>query len=112
MIEAGKLRVIAIASPARVASMPKVPTTAEVGYPNVDATSRLLLAGPVRMSAETVAKVNDAVSRVLQMPEVSAQIEKRDIVVTNMGPTPLTKEIQRLSQRNAEAVKISGATPE
>jgi tripartite-type tricarboxylate transporter receptor subunit TctC len=112
MIDAGRLRVIAIASPDRVKSMPNVPTTGEGGYPRVDATSRLTLAGPGRMSAETIARVNDAVSRVVTSPEMREQIEARDIVVTNMGPKPFAEEIERLSRLNAEAVRISGAQVE
>jgi tripartite-type tricarboxylate transporter receptor subunit TctC len=64
------------------------------------------------MSAETIGRVNDAVSRALNSPEMGQQIESRDIVVTNMGPKPFAEEIQRLSRLNAEAVKISGAQAE
>jgi tripartite-type tricarboxylate transporter receptor subunit TctC len=112
MIEAGRLRPIAIASPDRVKALPQVPTMAEVGYPEVDATSRLALAGPRRMSAETLARVADAVARVLDSPEMRRQLEARDIVVANMGPKPFADEIQRLSRLNAEAVRISGAQAE
>jgi len=112
MIEAKRLRVIAIASAARVASLPNVPTTAEAGYPRVDATSHLALAGPVRMSMEIIGRVNDAVSRALNTPEIRKQIEARDIVVTDMGPNSFAEEIKRLSRLNAEAVQISGAKPE
>jgi tripartite-type tricarboxylate transporter receptor subunit TctC len=112
MIDAGRLRAIAIASPERVKSSSNIPTTAEAGFPRVDATSRLTLAGPMKMTAETVGRVNDAVSRALNSLEMRQQIESRDIVVTNMGPKPFAEEIQRLSRLNAEAVKISGAQAE
>jgi tripartite-type tricarboxylate transporter receptor subunit TctC len=112
MIEAGKLRLIAIASPERIAAVPNVPTTGEGGYPRVDATSRLTLVGPKEMSAEAIARVNDAVSHVLTSPEVRKQIESRDIVVTNMGPKRLAEEINKLSRYNAEAIKIAGVQPE
>jgi len=41
MIDSGRLRPIAIASPERVSALPNVPTTGEVGYGRVDATSRV-----------------------------------------------------------------------
>lgn len=108
MIEAGRLRAIAIPSPARVASLPNVPTMAELGYPRVDATSRLTIAGPARMSEKTIDRVNGAVSHVLEAPETRKLIEARDIVVTDMGPKPFAEEIRRLSLSNGEAAKISG----
>src|SRR6516162_1739128 len=57
MIESGRLRAIAIASPERVGALPNVPTTGESGYPRVDATSRLTLAGPAMMTADAVDRV-------------------------------------------------------
>jgi tripartite-type tricarboxylate transporter receptor subunit TctC len=112
MIESGRLRAIAIASPERVAALPNVPTTGEGGYPRVDATSRLTLAGPAKMSVEAVNEVYEATSRVLSSPDLRKQIEARDIVVTNMGPKPFAEEIEKLSRLNAEAVRISGAEAE
>ena len=112
MIDSGRLRPIAIASPERVSALPNVPTTGEVGYGRVDATSRLTLAGPARMSSEMVERVNATVSGVLNNPDMRAQIAARDIVVTNMGPKPFAQEIEKLSRLNAEAVRISGATAE
>jgi tripartite-type tricarboxylate transporter receptor subunit TctC len=112
MIESGRLRAIAIASPERVAALPNVPTTDESGYPRVDATSRLTLAGPAKMSAETVDEVSGAVSRVLSSSDLRKQIEARDIAVTNMGPKPFAEEIEKLSRLNAEAVRIAGVEAE
>ncbi len=66
MIESGRLRAIAIASPERVGALPNVPTTGESGYPRADATSRLTLAGPATMSGDTVNRVNEAVSHALR----------------------------------------------
>jgi tripartite-type tricarboxylate transporter receptor subunit TctC len=111
MIDAGRLRAIAIASPERVKSSSNIPTTGEAGFPRVDATSRLTLAGPMKMSAETMGRVNAAVSRALNRPDIRKQFEARDIVLTNLGPKPL-EEIERISRANAEAVRISGAQAE
>jgi tripartite-type tricarboxylate transporter receptor subunit TctC len=112
MAEARRLRPIAIAAPVRVAALPNIPTAGEIGYPLVDATSRLTFAGPAKMSPETVNRINEAVSRALNSAEIRKQIESRDIIVTNLGPKPFAEEIGRLSRRNAEAVKISGVQPE
>ena len=110
MFEEGKLiKPIVIASPERVAALPNVPTTAELGYPEVDATSWLAIAAPATVSAETLSRVADAVSRAVGSSDVRKQIEARDIVVTNIGPKPFAEEIARRSRINAEAVRISGA---
>ncbi|MDA7416233.1 tripartite tricarboxylate transporter substrate binding protein [Xenophilus arseniciresistens] len=45
-IQAGKLRVLAVTGKERLPSLPDVPTTAEAGYPRVDATSWFALFAP------------------------------------------------------------------
>jgi tripartite-type tricarboxylate transporter receptor subunit TctC len=110
MFEEGKLiKPIVIASPERVVALPNVPTTAEFGYPEVDATSWLAIAGPATMSAETTARISDAFTRAIDSPEVRKQIEARDILVTNIGPKAFAEAIARRSKLNQEAVRISGA---
>jgi tripartite-type tricarboxylate transporter receptor subunit TctC len=109
MIEGGKVRPISIASPDRVPALPNIPTNSELGYPRVDATSRLTLAAPAKMAPAAIEKLSEAISRALNSAELRKQIESRDIVVTNMGPKPFAAEIERLKGWNAEAIKISGA---
>ncbi len=45
-IQSGKLRVLAVTGRGRLPSLPNVPTTAEAGYPKVDATSWFALFAP------------------------------------------------------------------
>jgi tripartite-type tricarboxylate transporter receptor subunit TctC len=113
MVEAGRLRAIAVVTgaPDRIGSMPDVPTTGELGFPRVDATSRLMLAGPIKMSDEVIERIHNAVSRALADPDTRRQIDARDIVPTNLGPKPVA-EIERISRANAEAVRIAGIEPE
>lgn len=113
MIEAGRLRAIAIAAgaPSRIKSMPDVPTTGELGFPRVDATSRLTLAGPITMSDEVIRRIHNAVLHALGDVDTRRQIEARDIVPINLGPKPIA-EIERISRANAEAVRIAGVEPE
>jgi tripartite-type tricarboxylate transporter receptor subunit TctC len=113
MLDDDKLiKPMVIASPERVAALPDIPTTAELGFPQVDATSWLAIAAPATMQPEILSRLNDAVSRVLGSKDVRSQIEARDILVTNIGPKPFAAEIARRSRINAEAVRISGAQHE
>jgi tripartite-type tricarboxylate transporter receptor subunit TctC len=110
MFEEDKLiKPIVITSPERVAALPTIPTTAELGFPEVDATSWLAIAAPATVSPETLSKVSDEIARVLNDEDVRQQIEARDILVTNIGPKPFAEAIERRSRVNAEAVRISGA---
>jgi tripartite-type tricarboxylate transporter receptor subunit TctC len=103
------IKPIVIASPERVAALPNTPTTADLGFPEVDATSWLAIAAPATVSVDTLAKLNDAVGRAVGSEEVRKQIEARDILVTDIGPKPFAAAIARRFRTNAEAVRISGA---
>jgi tripartite-type tricarboxylate transporter receptor subunit TctC len=111
MLEDGKqIKPIVVTSPQRVATLPDLPTTGELGYPEVDSTSSLMLAAPVKTSAATIGRLNEALARELSgSSESRKQIEARDIVVTNMSGKPLAEEIARRFRLNGEAVRIAGA---
>jgi tripartite-type tricarboxylate transporter receptor subunit TctC len=110
LIDAGKLKPIAIASPERVAALPNVPTTHELGYGKVDSTTWLGIAAPVRTPPETVDRINQAISAVLKNPEVRKQlVETRHFVISDVGPSEFARQMQERFQLNAEAVKIAGA---
>jgi len=111
MLEDGKqIKAVVVTSPQRVAALPDLPTTGELGYPQVDSTSSLTLVAPARVSAETMGRLNEAISRELNGSSDSRkQIEARDIVVTNISGKPLAEEIARRFRLNGEAVRIAGA---
>lgn len=56
--KAGKVRMLAIGAPQRLASLPEMPTIADSGVPGFAAASWFALYGPANMPPEVVAKVN------------------------------------------------------
>ena len=98
-IAGGKVKGLGVASAKRVAVVPNVPTYAEAGYPNFEASSWVGVFVPAGTSAEVVAKLNAATEAVLQ----DAQIEQR---LTTIGFDPIrgTQE-QAESYFRAEVVK-------
>ena len=66
----GKVKILAVAAGARISAMPDVPTFAEQGFAGLDLPSWLGFYGPARMPAPVVAKLNEALTKVLAMPQV------------------------------------------
>jgi tripartite-type tricarboxylate transporter receptor subunit TctC len=56
--KAGKVRILAIGAPRRLAGLPDVPTIAESGVPGFEAVSWFALYGPAGMPADIVDKIN------------------------------------------------------
>ena len=84
-IQAGNLVPIGIAGDKRDAVLPNVPTLAEQGYPNTDASNRYALLAPATPAA-VIAKLNKAVDAALAEPTVHEKLVKTG--ATPVGGTP------------------------
>ena len=83
-IKTGRLVPLAVAAPQRVASLPDVPTFAELGLEPVNRTAFYGIYGPKGLPADVVEKVHGAVVKTVQDPEVRARIaETGSLVVAN-----------------------------
>lgn len=85
-IRSGKLRILAVASEKRVASLPDVPTFAESGLPLVNDPSWFGLVGPARLPPEIVSRLHAALVATLQQPETQKRIEAAES--TPVGNSP------------------------
>ena len=79
-IQAGKIRPLAVAAPARVKDMPDVPTYAEMGYPQLNTPSWFGLAAPANVPEDILEILNQAVKVTLADPAVIALIEQQGAV--------------------------------
>ncbi|KAF1046295.1 Bug family tripartite tricarboxylate transporter substrate binding protein [Xylophilus sp.] len=75
-IRAGKVRVLAVATPQRLAILPDVPTIAEAGVPGFEAYAWQGLVGPANLPAPVVARLNRDLGTALRDPAVRAKLEE------------------------------------
>ncbi len=75
MIDAGKIRVLAVTGDRRSPQMPSVPTFAEAGVRGFDMVSWFGVGGPKGMPPELVATINAAIQTAMASPEVRQKIE-------------------------------------
>ena len=80
-IRAGKVIPIAVTSGARLAEFPDLPTFKDLGYPELTAVSWFALSGPAGLPDEITERLNAAVARMLELPDVRRRLE-RDAVET------------------------------
>ncbi len=85
-IEAGTVVPIGVAADKRNAALPDVPTLAEQGYPNTDASNWYALLAPAKTPPAVIAKLNSAVNAALADPAVRDKIVKSGAVP--VGGTP------------------------
>jgi len=73
-VESGKMKVLAITTRKRFAPLPDVPTIAETVVPGFDALAWYAIAGPKKLPAPVLAKLNDAVLAALKRPDVADRL--------------------------------------
>jgi tripartite-type tricarboxylate transporter receptor subunit TctC len=111
-VKGGKLRALAVTTPARVSTAPDVPTMVEAGLPGFEVVLYSGILGPKGMDPAIVKKINTEFARVVASPDV------RKIYET-LGADPIatsSEEFGRMMVREigalAPLVKASGAKVE
>lgn len=86
LIAAGKLRALAVTSPQRSPLLPEVPTVAEQGVPDYALDQWHGLLAPAATPPAVVAKLNAAVARIVQRPDVQASLREQGFTPTISSP--------------------------
>jgi tripartite-type tricarboxylate transporter receptor subunit TctC len=93
-IQAGKLRVLAVTGKERLASLPDVPTTAEAGYPKVDATSWFALFAPAGVPKAIVDKLTTDARSVVQSAAFRKKAEEQGATADYQTPAQLGERVR------------------
>jgi len=72
----GKVKVLAVTGPKRVARYPHIPTLAEAGFPGANLPGWYGLFLPAGTPKPVLAKFSDEVRRIVALPDVQAKIEE------------------------------------
>lgn len=99
MIQNGKLRALAVASPSRAPQLPDVPTFDELKLPELNVTSWTGLAAPAKTPEPIIAQLYDAMRTVLNDPETQETWRKRGAMIPeDVKPAEYRREIQQRIQ--------------
>jgi tripartite-type tricarboxylate transporter receptor subunit TctC len=110
LMQAGRIKLIAIAAPARSRAQPDVPTITEAGGPPMQVGSWLAVMAPRGTPPDVVRKINADINRVLADPEVVAQLANFGFDGASQTPEQLGDEIRADARKYAELVKRTGAS--
>jgi tripartite-type tricarboxylate transporter receptor subunit TctC len=105
LVKAGRLKAIAIGSDRRFSGLPDVPTVAESGYPGFDVSAWHGLLVPAGTPHAVVMRINEAVNKVLQMPDVLGRFDQAGLYAIGGQPDALRQLIRRDSDRWAKVIR-------
>ena len=109
-IQAGKLRALAVAGPARSPSLPDVPTMAEAGLKGYALDPWFGVYGPANLPAPIVKALNEAFVEALAMPEVKAKLQQAGFSPRGSTAQELATLTQTEYQRLGDVARKAGMT--
>lgn len=93
-ILAGKIKALAVSSAHRLAEFPDLPTLVELGYLDLVVTTWYSLAGPAGLPRDIVDRLNTAVNKAMDVPEVRKHLENEMVQTKAMTPAEATEFMQ------------------
>lgn len=108
-IKAGRVRVLGIASPKRSPQLPDVPTISEAGVPGFEAVNWFGMFVPAKTPPRIIARLNQAVVKVLRTPEIRSQFASLGADVAGTSSEEFAAFVRRDIEQYAKIVRLSGA---
>jgi tripartite-type tricarboxylate transporter receptor subunit TctC len=111
-MKTGRLRVLAIGSPKRSATLPEVPTVAEAGVPGFDFDSWTGYLVPVGTPRELIVKLHADITRTLAAPEVRDKLVTLGFDLVGGTPEAFATLIRNDIARFGKLIKAAGIKAE
>jgi len=104
-IQAGRIRLIAVTSPKRVASMPDIPTVSESGIPGYEATSWYMIIMPSKTPPAIISKIQAETAKGLKTKEVIDVLAKGGSEPVGNTPKEATEFLKAEIARWGKVIK-------
>jgi len=107
-VKSGKLRVISVGSPKRLAVLPEVPTVAEQGYPGFETTQWYGLNAPAKTPATVIKRLAEAAAHAARQASVAERFAADNAEAVGSTPQEYADFILREQARWGEVVRKAG----
>ena len=112
LVQAGKLKVIAVTTAKRMPLQPQLPTMIESGVAGFEMASWQAVYAPKGTPRPVVQKLHDEIVKILRMPDVRDKLQNQlGMEIVASTPEELAAHMAREIPRWGALVKKSGATP-
>jgi len=112
LIQAGKLRPIAVSGPRRLRAIPEAPTFQEIGMPTLQAASWYAILAPAGTPRDMLQRVSLEAKRAMQFQDVKDKLATMAIEAGGTTPEELSTYLSDEMERIRLLVKIGALKPE
>ena len=111
-VKTGRLRALAVSSQQRNVLYPDVPTVSESGYPGFEALSWSGLSVAKGTPAPIVAKLEAAITEVMNSPAIKQRMDANGFVIPPQGSKPYSDFVASELGRWTQVIKKAGIKPQ
>ncbi len=104
-VRSGKIRVIAVGTPTRIAVLPDVATVAEQGYPGFETSQWYGIIAPAKTPRAIVDKLAEEIAKAVKHPEVQARFGPDGTLAIGSTPAEFAEFIKLEQARWSQVVK-------
>ncbi len=112
LVRGGKLKALAVASEARVAALPEVPTTAEAGLPGFVVDAWFAFFAPAGTPPEIVGRINAALREATTQPDVRRRAEEGGVLLRPLTVAEMDAVARREIETLGRTIRENGITLE
>lgn len=112
LIHSDRLRPIGISTAKRTTLMPDMPTLHESGVTGYDRTGWYGIIGPAPLPAAVVSRLNAAIVKAVNTPEMKAAFVKQGLEPETNSPEQFKEMIRREVEQNIKLARGAGIKPE
>ena len=110
-VASGKVKILAVASGQRPASLPQVPTIAESGVPGFDLDIWLGFAAPAKTPPDVVARLSKEIAEITAQPDVKERFENMGFSVAYLDGAKFRELIRTDHERFGGIIRDAGIKP-
>jgi len=112
LIKSGKLRALAVTTEGRLALLPEVATTSELGFPGVVATGWNGLMVPAGTPNEIIAKMNAEVTRIMSVDAMKSRMVEQGFLPITMSVPETARFIDADAERWRKVIRDANVKTE
>lgn len=112
MVNAGKLRLLAVTSTGRTGLLPSVPTVAESGYPGFEAISWQAILAPAGTPAPIVDRLYRELVKIIGSDDVREKMRAQYFVPAGTAPASLRQTMVSERARWDKVIRVANVQPE
>jgi tripartite-type tricarboxylate transporter receptor subunit TctC len=111
-VKDGRLKLLASTGPKRFPSTPDVPTLAESGLKDFEATSWIGLLAPAGTPPHVIGRYNEEMVRILNSPDIQKRLHEMEFEIVASSPKQFSDWIGSEIVRWGKVIKDTGAKAE